>query len=203
MPPACAVAVEDDAPRSRAARGRARPSARPARRRRSAMRLPFFARGGLRQAVADVVLVVGGDALQAADRDRLGSSTRPRRQAGSHGRSQVRPRMPGKDVRLPVDHVGVGVAACRDQADVFGNGGVGRAGPLAVDDLVEVVRRQKCRWSSLLLETRPATQYYTQRCRVTALGGSLVPVGLVVPAESEGGYYWVPTPQGYLSFRHG
>ena len=24
------------------------------------------------------------------------SSTRPRRQAGSHGRSQVRPRMPGK-----------------------------------------------------------------------------------------------------------
>ena len=27
---------------------------------------------------------------------RLLSSTRPRRQAGSHGRSQVRPRMPGK-----------------------------------------------------------------------------------------------------------
>ena len=36
------------------------------------MRLPFLRRGGLRQARADVVLVVGGDALQAADRDRLG-----------------------------------------------------------------------------------------------------------------------------------
>ena len=70
------------------------------------------------------------------------SSTRPRRQAGSHGRSQVRPRIPGKHVRLPVDHVGVAVAARGDQPDVFGNRRVRRAGPLAIDDLVEVVGRR-------------------------------------------------------------
>ncbi len=46
----------------------------------------------------------------------------------------------GKDVRLAVEHVGVGVAALRDQADVLGHIGVGGAGPLAVDDLMEVVR---------------------------------------------------------------
>ena len=45
----------------------------------------------------------------------------------------------GEHVRGPVHHVGICVAARRDQADVFGNGRVGRAGPLAVDDLVKVV----------------------------------------------------------------
>ena len=65
-------------------------------------------------------------------------STRPRRHAGSHGRSQVRPRMPGKDVRLAVEHVRVGVPALRDQPDVLGHVGVRRTGPLAVDDLVVV-----------------------------------------------------------------
>jgi hypothetical protein len=54
-----------------------------------------------RHARLDVVaLQVGRHALQAADGHRLGllavaSSTRPRRQAGSQGRSQVRPRTPG------------------------------------------------------------------------------------------------------------
>ena len=44
----------------------------------------------------------------------------------------------GEDVGHPVDHVGVAVAALRDQADVFGDGGVRRTGPLAIDDLVEI-----------------------------------------------------------------
>jgi hypothetical protein len=66
-------------------------------------------------------------------------STRPRRQAGSQGRSQVRPRIAGKHIRLPVEHVGVGIAALRDQPDVFGNVGVGRTGPLAVHNFVEVI----------------------------------------------------------------
>ncbi len=48
-----------------------------------------------RQQRLDVALVVGGDALQPADRHGAPFSTRPRRQAGSQGRSQVRPRMPG------------------------------------------------------------------------------------------------------------
>ena len=68
------------------------------------------------------------------------SSTRPRRQAGSHGRSQTRPRMAGKDVALPIQHEGGGIAPLRDQPDVLGNGRMGRTRPLAVDDLVEVIR---------------------------------------------------------------
>src|SRR3546814_1125499 len=46
---------------------------------------------------------------------------------------------PGEDVGVPVHHVGVGMAAGGDQADVFGHRRVRRAGPLAVDDLVEGV----------------------------------------------------------------
>ena len=44
-----------------------------------------------------------------------------------------------KHVRLPIDHVGVAVAALGDQADVFRDGRVRGAGPLAVDHFVEVV----------------------------------------------------------------
>jgi len=45
----------------------------------------------------------------------------------------------GKDVALPVDHVGVGVSAGGDQADVFRHWSVRGAGPLAVNHFVEVV----------------------------------------------------------------
>jgi hypothetical protein len=91
-----------------------------------------------------VVLVVGGDALQPADRHRLGprlvlffgASAAARRLAGTvAGPAEDS----GKDVRLPVHHVGVGVASGGDQPDVLGHGRVGRTGPLAIDDLVEVV----------------------------------------------------------------
>ena len=97
-----------------------------------------------RQLLGDVVLVVGRDALQAADRDRLGlrglrfldPAAPAGRLAGPVAGAAEDAR---EDVRFPVDQVGVGVAAGRDQADVFGNGGVGGAGPLAVDYFVEVV----------------------------------------------------------------
>ena len=67
-----------------------------------ATRLPFFCAGAFGQAVRHVVAEVGGDALEAADGDGLLVDARPRRHAGSHGRSHVRPRMPGKtfDSRL-------------------------------------------------------------------------------------------------------
>ena len=106
-----------------------------------ATRLPFFVAGGSRHAVADVVLEVGGDALQAADRDRLVlDAAAP---AGRLARPIAGPpENAGKDVRLPVDHIGVAVATGGDQADVFGDGGVGRAGPLAIDDFVEIVGRR-------------------------------------------------------------
>ena len=44
-----------------------------------------------------------------------------------------------EDIRLPVDHVGVAIAARRDQADVFGDWSMGRTGPLTIDDFVEIV----------------------------------------------------------------
>ena len=100
--------------------------------------LSVFRGCGLGQAGADVVLVVGGDALQAADRHRL--LLHAHAAAGRFARPVAgAPKNPGKHVGLPVDHVGVAVAACRDQADVFGNRRMRRAGPLAIDDFVEVI----------------------------------------------------------------
>ena len=101
MPPAARVAVEHGdvvAERRQIARDGQR---RRARRRSARRACRSSSRGACGIASRDVVLVVGGDALQAADRDgfrllAFSSSTRPRRHAGSHGRSQVRPRMPGK-----------------------------------------------------------------------------------------------------------
>src|SRR5581483_3836103 len=77
----------------------------------------------LRHALLDVaVLVVGSDALQAADRDGfllaldqrlvLDAAAPAGRLAGAvAGAAQD----PGEDVRLPIDHVGVGVAPVGDQ----------------------------------------------------------------------------------------
>ena len=45
----------------------------------------------------------------------------------------------GKHVGFPVDHVRIAVASMRDQPDVFGNRGMRRARPLAVNNLVEIV----------------------------------------------------------------
>src|SRR5216683_4718941 len=94
-----------------------------------------------------VVLEVGGDALQATDRDRfllavhqglvLDAAAPAGRLAGAVAGA---PEDSREDVGLPVDHVGVGVPPVGDQPDIFGDRGVGGAGPLAVDDLVEVVR---------------------------------------------------------------
>ncbi len=117
------------------------------------MRLPFLTLAGLRQAVADVVLVVGGDALQAADRHRLllDPSAPAGRLAGAVAGAPENPR---KHVRLPVDHVGVAVATRGDQPDVFGDGRVRRARPLAIHDLVEVVGRSNVGIFHLLLGAR-------------------------------------------------
>src|ERR1044072_7220466 len=49
------------------------------------------------------------------------------------------PENPGEHLGLPVDHVGVAVAALRDQPDVFRNRRVSRASPLAIDDFVKIV----------------------------------------------------------------
>ena len=93
----------------------------------------------LRQIGCDVAAIVGGDAFQAADRDRLGFD--PAAPAGGLARAIAgAPENAREDVRPPVDHERVGVAARCDEPDVFGNRGMGRARPLAIDDFVEVVR---------------------------------------------------------------
>src|SRR5690606_28994185 len=102
------------------------------------------ARGALRQALADVVLEIRRDALQATDRDRLGPALAALRRVvlldpAAPARGFARPvagaaEDPGKHVRAPVDEVGVRIAARRDQADVLGNRGMGGTRPLAIDD---------------------------------------------------------------------
>src|SRR5262245_468755 len=96
------------------------------------------------QPVADVFLVVGGDALQPADRDRLGffgialfDATAAAR--GIAGPGKGASENSGKHYGVPVDHVGIAVATRGDQPDIFGDWSVGRAGPLAIDDFMEVV----------------------------------------------------------------
>ena len=84
-------------------------------------------------------LAVGGDALQAADGDRLlleASAPAGRLARPVAGATED----PGKDVGLPVDEIGALIVALRDSPDVFGDRRVSRAGPLAVDDFVEVIR---------------------------------------------------------------
>ena len=98
-----------------------------------------------RQVLGDVVLEVGRDSLQAADRDRfrfggLGLFDPPAPTSRLAWAVTGTPQDARKDVRFPVDEIRVGIATGRDQADVFRDGRVGGASPLAIDDFVEVVR---------------------------------------------------------------
>src|SRR5262249_52270121 len=85
------------------------------------------------------VLEVGGNALEPAYRDRffLHPPTAASRFAGAIASA---PEDPREHVGPPIDHIGVAVTSRGDQADIFGHRGVGRTRPLAVHDLVKVVR---------------------------------------------------------------
>src|SRR5208337_1661723 len=106
----------------------------------------------LRQKGLDVLLAVRRDPLQPADGDRL--LLEPPPAAGGLARAVAgAAQNAGKDVRLPVDQIGAVVVALRDPANIFRDRRVGRAGPLAVDDLMEVfwirdVGRLHCPMSS-------------------------------------------------------
>src|ERR1019366_286988 len=89
--------------------------------------------------VRDVALQVGGDAFQPTDGD--GAAVDPVTSTRRLARSVTRTTEDsGKDVRLAVQHVRVVELTLGDQANVTGNVGVGGTGPLAIDDLVVVVR---------------------------------------------------------------
>src|ERR1019366_8835218 len=107
-----------------------------------------------RHAVLDVVLEVGGDALQPADRDRgfLDTAAAARGLAWAIAGTAENS---GKHVRSPIDHVSVAVAAFGDQADVFWDGRVRGAGPLAIHDFVKIVwRRDISRFHSYLVRAK-------------------------------------------------
>ena len=98
--------------------------------------LPVLLLGDAWQEIRDVLVPeIRRDALQPADRDRLfvqaGSSARGL--AGAVARSTQDPR---KDVRVAIQHVGVGVPAERDEPDVLRHVGVRGACPLAIHDPV-------------------------------------------------------------------
>ena len=103
-----------------------------------AMRLPFLSLGIFGSRAADIVAMVRGDALQAADGDRLFFDA-PAPAGRLAGPVADAPEDAGEDVGMAVHHVGVGEAPLRDQPDVFGNVRVRWAGPLAIHDLVKVV----------------------------------------------------------------
>ena len=96
---------------------------------------------GARHPPFDVVLEIGGHALEAADRDRsfLNPAAATGRLAWAIAGASENSR---KHIRFPIDHVGVAVAAFGDQADIFRDRCVRGAGPLAVDHFMEVVRRR-------------------------------------------------------------
>jgi hypothetical protein len=82
--------------------------------------------------------LVGGDALQPADRDGLllhasAPASRLARPV-AHATENA-----GKDIGVTVHHVRVGEPALSNQADVLGNVCVGRTCPLAIYDSMKVV----------------------------------------------------------------
>ena len=88
--------------------------------------------------MTDFTLEVGGDSLQAANGD--GRAIQAAAAAGGLARTVAGTAQDaGEHVGFPVDHVGISVLALRDQTYVLRNISVGRTGPLAVHDLVEVI----------------------------------------------------------------
>ena len=87
----------------------------------------------------DFAAQIGGDALQPADRDgsRFETASSARGLAGTVARSAEDRR---ENVRFPVDHVGLGVLALSDEADVLRDVGMRGTGPLAIDNAVEILR---------------------------------------------------------------
>ena len=103
-----------------------------------------FLRRRFRQPRGNVVFVIGGDALQAADRDGFRFLAVVFFDAAAAARGLAWPiagaaQNSGKYIRFPVHHVCVAVAAGGDQADVFGNRCVRRTRPLAIYYLMKIV----------------------------------------------------------------
>ena len=96
----------------------------------------------------NLVTVIGGDALQPADRDGLAvnAAAAARRFARAVARA---PQNPGKNVGLPIEDIRIVEPALRDHPDVLRDVRVGRTGPLAIHDAVVVIRMTDVSWAHL------------------------------------------------------
>ena len=92
----------------------------------------------------DGLLVVGGIPLESADGDRFGlrpvallhTAAAASRLTGSVAGATQHAR---EHIRDPIDQIGLGVPPLANQSNVFRNGGVRRASPLAINDPVVIV----------------------------------------------------------------
>ena len=94
--------------------------------------------GYLRQPIGNGLLVVCCNALQPADGDRLLFHTHPAT-GGLTGPVTGPAQNAREDIGVPIDHVGIGIALCRNQSNVFGDRRVRRAGVLAIHHFVKVL----------------------------------------------------------------
>ena len=101
--------------------------------------LAVLRRGRLGQSVGDIATVVGGDPLEATNRDGLFlDADAPA--GGLAGTIAGATKNAREDVRFTVQEIRVIVSPLRDQSQIAGNVSVGRARPLAIHDLVVVSR---------------------------------------------------------------
>jgi hypothetical protein len=93
----------------------------------------------LRHQVFYFFFVVGGDAFEATDGD--GFLVDASAAAGRFARSIARAAEDaGEHIRIPVDHVRLGISALGDQSNVFRNRSMRRARVLTVHHAVEILR---------------------------------------------------------------
>ena len=97
--------------------------------------------------IADLTFEVGGHPLEPADGYGFVTLQPPAPAGGLAGTIAGAAQDAREDVGFPVEEVGLRVATLGDQPEVLGHIGVRRAGPLAVDHFMVVVRAGDVGWT--------------------------------------------------------
>ena len=92
-----------------------------------------------RQSVLDVFFKICGNPLQAADGHWLLFNPAPSA-GGFTGSVAGTPEYSGENIAVPIHHIRIGIALFGDQSNVFRNGGMSGASPLAIHYFVEIFR---------------------------------------------------------------
>ena len=101
-----------------------------------------------RQPVPDIVTVIGSYPFQAANCNGFVFDA-PAAASGLAGTIANTPQYRGKNIGFPVAHVGIRKLALCDHSDIARNVCVCRAGPLTVDNFVEIFRLGGIGWLHL------------------------------------------------------